>query len=100
MVSMAMLERRDADVNRFLGAGFDYIKLDFLSHGALEGVHYDSSVRTGMQAYNEGMRYVLNALGGRMFVSLSIAPLFPYQYGHSRRIACDANQSLIGNTEY
>jgi hypothetical protein len=46
------------------------------------------------------MQYVLNAIHGRMFISESIAPLFPYQYAHSRRIACDAEASLIGNTEY
>ena len=87
-------------INEFTNWGFDYVKLDFLSHGALEGVHYDTNVTTGIQAYNQGMQYVLNAINGRMFISESIAPLFPYQYGHSRRIACDAETSLISNTEY
>ncbi|MDR3456292.1 MAG: hypothetical protein P4N60_02510 [Verrucomicrobiae bacterium] len=87
-------------INEFTNWGFDYIKLDFLSHGALEGVHHDANVTTGIQAYNQGMQYVLNAINGRMFISESIAPLFPYQYGHSRRIACDAQTSLIGDTEY
>jgi hypothetical protein len=53
-----------------------------------------------MQAYNAGMQYLLNKINGTMFISESIAPLFPYQYGHSRRIACDAEGSLISNTEY
>ena len=35
-----------------------------------------------------------------MFISESIAPLFPYQYAHSRRIACDAEASTIANTRY
>ncbi|HSY19573.1 MAG TPA: autotransporter-associated beta strand repeat-containing protein [Candidatus Acidoferrales bacterium] len=87
-------------INEFTNWGFDYIKLDFLSHAALEGVHHDANVTTGMQAYNQGMQYLLNAINGRMFISESIAPLFPYQYGHSRRIACDAETSLIGDTEY
>jgi autotransporter-associated beta strand protein len=87
-------------VNLFTNWGFDYVKLDFLSHGALEGVHYDTNVTTGIQAYNQGMQYVLNLINGHMFISESIAPLFPYQYGHSRRIACDAQTSLIANTEY
>ena len=34
-----------------------------------------------------------------MFLSLSIAPLFPYQYGNSRRISCDA-WGTIGHSEY
>jgi autotransporter-associated beta strand protein len=87
-------------INEFTNWGFDYIKLDFLSHGALEGVHHDTNVTTGIQAYNQGMEYVLNAINGHMFISESIAPLFPYQYGHSRRIACDAETSRIGDTEY
>lgn len=79
--------------------GFDYVKLDFLSHGSLEGMHYDPAVTTGMQAYNQGMQYLLNDLGA-MFVSESISPIFPYQYAHSRRIACDAEASKISNTAY
>lgn len=90
----------DYFINLFTNYGFDYVKLDFLSHGALEGVHYDTNISTGIQAYNQGMQYVLNKINGRMFISESISPLFPYQYGHSRRIACDAQTSLIGNTEY
>ena len=87
-------------INYFTNFGFDYIKSDFLSHGALEGVHHDPSVTTGIQAYNQGMSNILSQINGRMFMSESIAPLFPYQYGHSRRIACDAETSLISNTEY
>jgi hypothetical protein len=87
-------------VNLFTNYGFDYVKLDFLSHGALEGVHYDPSVMPGIAAYNHGLQYVLRVINGRLFISESIAPLFPYQYGHGRRIACDAQASRIGNTEY
>ncbi|HVU27217.1 MAG TPA: hypothetical protein VHG71_05715 [Verrucomicrobiae bacterium] len=90
----------DHYINAFTHWGFDYVKLDFLSHGALEGVHYDTNVTTGIQAYNQGMQYILNKINGQMFISESIAPLFPYQYGHSRRIACDAQTSLISNTQY
>ncbi len=34
-----------------------------------------------------------------MFINLSIAPTFPYQYADGKRIACDAYYS-IANTEY
>lgn len=87
-------------IDLYTNYGFDYVKLDFLSHGALEGVHYDTNVTTGIEAYNEGMSNVLRAINGRMFISESIAPIFPYQYADSRRIACDAQASEIGNTEY
>ena len=93
-------QRIDYYVNLFTNWGFDFVKLDFLSHGSFEGVHHDPNVTTGIQAYNQGMQHVLNAINGRMFISESIAPLFPYQYAHSRRIACDAQTSLIGDTEY
>jgi Alpha galactosidase C-terminal beta sandwich domain len=87
-------------INEFTNWGFDYVKLDFLSHGTFEGVHNDPNMTTGIQAYNQGMQYVFNAINGRMFISESIAPLFPYQYADSRRIACDAQRSRISDTEY
>lgn len=89
----------DHYANLFVADGFDYLKLDFLSHGALEGVHYDTNVTTGIQAYNQGMGYLLRRVDGRMFLDESIAPIFPYQYAHARRISCDAFHS-IANTEY
>jgi hypothetical protein len=82
----------------FKDLGFDYLKLDFLSHGALEGAHYDANVTTGIQAYNQGMQYLLDQNNGRMFLSESIAPIFPYQYANSRRIYCDAS-TTIADTE-
>ena len=81
-------------MNYFGGHGFDYVKMDFLSEGAMEGVHYDPNVTTGIQAYNQAMQYILDQNGGRMFLSESIAPIFPYQYAHSRRIYCDASGSI------
>ncbi len=82
----------------FRSRGFDYLKLDFLTHGALEGAHYDTNVTTGIQAYNQGMQYLLAQNNGQMFLSESIAPIFPYQYAHSRRIYFDAPGS-ISDTE-
>ena len=81
-------------LNYFKNLGFDYLKLDFLTHGALEGVHYDKNVTTGIQGYNEGMQYLLTQNNGRMFLSESIAPIFPYQYANSRRIYCDASTTI------
>lgn len=85
--------------HRFLEDGFEYIKLDFLSHGSLEGAHDDPAVKTGIQAYNEGMAYIDKVLDGRMFISESIASIFPSRYAHSRRISCDVGGSLE-STEY
>lgn len=81
-------------MNYFKTRGFDFLKLDFLSHGAMEGVHYDPNVTTGIQAYNQGMQYLVTQNNGRMFLSESIAPIFPYRYAHARRIYCDAASSI------
>jgi alpha-galactosidase len=83
--------------------GFKYLKLDFLSHGALEGAHADPAIQTGTEAYNLGMQDVVKANAGRMFLSLSIAPLFPSGYGHARRLSCDTKGHISGkdqSTEY
>jgi len=84
--------------------GFEFIKLDYLSHGTLEGgsnngVRFDSSVKTGIQSYNYGMKYVKDRIGEGIFINLSVAPLFPYQYGHARRLSCDSYGSIF-ETEY
>ncbi len=87
-------QRIDFYYLRFSTNGFDYAKFDFLSHGILEGgsnngVYYDSTVHTGVQAYNQGMAYLAKKFGATMFMDESIAPIFPYQYAHARRVSCD-----------
>ncbi|MEK3658701.1 S-layer homology domain-containing protein [Paenibacillus sp. FSL F4-0236] len=86
-------------LDKFKDLGFTFIKLDFLTHGSLEGQHFDPTITTGIQAYNEGMLYVKDRLDGKMFISASIAPIFPSQYAHSRRISCDT-YGKINETEY
>ena len=92
-------QRMDYYLKKFKKLGFEYIKLDFLTHGALEGRHFDPKVQTGTQAYNQGMAYVDKLVADQMFISESIAPLFPSQYAHSRRIATDTFGS-ISDTEF
>jgi len=90
-------------LQKFQRLGFRYLKLDFLSHGALEGVHFDPAIQTGIEAYNEGMKQIVDETGNRMFLSLSIAPLFPSGYGHARRLSCDTKGHISGGdqtTEY
>ena len=92
-------ERIDYYINKFKTMGFDFIKLDFLSHGTLEGgsnngVYYDTNVQTGIQAYNQGMKYIDQDVGSSMLIDESISPLFPYQYAHSRRVAGDTYGSI------
>jgi len=80
----------ESDIHKFQRDGFKYIKADFMTHGALEADHYyDSKVTTGIEAYNEGMKFVTKVAGKDMYLNLSISPLFPAQYANSRRISCD-----------
>ncbi|MGI4789975.1 MAG: alpha-galactosidase [Janthinobacterium lividum] len=100
----ATLERIDWECSQFVAWGFDFVKLDFLTHGSLEGIHFDPHITTGTAAYNAGMARVTadlspSKIGRPFFISLSIAPLFPAGYGHSRRISCDTF-GTIGNSEY
>ena len=90
-------------VDAFAKMGFKYLKIDFLSHGALEGAHFDPAIQTGTEAYNLGMKDLVDTNRGRMFISLSIAPLFPSGYGHARRLSCDTKGHMSGkdqSTEY
>lgn len=83
----------------FRRCGFEYVKMDFMTHGAMEADHWHNpEIRTGMQAYNYGMA-LLNKYFGDMYINLSISPIFPAQYAQSRRIACDA-WNKIKDTEY
>ncbi len=78
-------------MNRFIDWGYTYLKMDFMIHGALEADSwYNSAITTGTQAYNYGMRYLDSLSDGRLFLNLSIAPVFPANYAQGRRIACDA----------
>jgi alpha-galactosidase len=98
------LQRMDWYTNKFISEGFEYIKLDFLAHGALEGQHHNPEITTGIAAYHYGMSYLQNKLspeviGRPFFINLSIAPLFPYAFAHSRRVSCDVFGTLQ-DTEY
>lgn len=81
--------------DRFVEWGFDYVKVDFLSHGGMEASRYNKEAVTGRMALHEGYKFFTDLvnpekIGRPFFVSLSIAPLFPCGYGHARRFSCDA----------
>lgn len=96
--------RVDATIKRFLDMGFDYLKVDFMSHGACEGVHYQHEITTGVAAYHYGLKAMCRqfqpeVLGRPFFLDFSIAPLFPHGYANARRISCDAFGQIY-DTEY
>lgn len=76
-----------------------FIKIDFLSAGALESARrYDPEVRTGIQAYNYGMKLlrhlVDSIMGPEIFITQAISPLFPNQYAHTRFLSTDVYSHL------
>lgn len=83
----------------FKRCGYEYVKMDFMTHGRMEADRwYDRSITTGTEAYNYGM-HLLDSIFSDMYLNLSISPIFPAQYAQSRRIACDA-WNKIKDTEY
>lgn len=84
--------------------GFDYLKVDFMSHGARECSHYLGSITTGTEAYCYGLKHLCRLLspeklGRSVFIDFSIAPIFPHGYCHARRVSCDAFGQIY-DTEY
>ncbi len=82
-------------LREIVALGFDYLKIDFTSHGAVEGRRANKEIHTGRQALNYFYQIVREELdsakcGREIFVSLSISPLFPSGQGHARRFSCDA----------
>ena len=88
------------DMQKFRVWGIKYLKCDFQSNGAIEADSwYNKNCHTGIQAYNEGMAFLLSKAPADMYIDLSISPAFPYQYAHGRRISCDA-WGQIGQSKY
>lgn len=94
------------EIHKYSLWGIKYVKLDFMCNGAIEADSWhDPTVTTGIEAYNKGMAFLVqqvarfnNGDSNSMFLDLSMAPLFPYQYCHGRRVSTDA-WSKIDNTE-
>lgn len=79
--------------------GAKFIKIDFLTAGALESTkRYDPNVRTGLQAYNYGMKMLKtlcdSIVGKDIFITEAISPMFPSQYAHTRFISTDVYSHL------
>ncbi len=79
--------------------GAKFIKIDFLTAGALESTRrYDHNIRTGLQAYNYGMKMLKSLadsiLGKDIFITEAISPMFPSQYAHTRFISTDVYSHL------
>ena len=92
----------DSEIRKIKAHGFEYLKVDFTDNGMIQAdSYYNPNVHTGVEAYNEGFTHFCQRAdeGTPLYIALSIAPIFPYQYGNSRRIACDT-WGRIKHTEY
>lgn len=74
--------------------GAKFLKIDFLTAGALETPkHYNPEIRSGLQAYNFGMKMLKHLidsiLGPDIFITQAISPVFPSQYAHARFLSTD-----------
>lgn len=79
--------------------GAKFIKIDFLTAGALESIKwYDPNIRSGMQAFNFGMKMLKeltdSIMGKDVFITEAISPMFPSQYAHTRFISTDVYSHL------
>lgn len=88
-------------INKLKECGFEMIKIDFIGHAAIESTGFeDKNVKTGMQAFHVGMKYLVEQLGDQMLIYAAISPnIATAPYVHVRRIACDAYND-IGHTRY
>ena len=88
-------------IDKFKACGFEFIKLDFIGHAAVEADSWhDTSVKTGYQAFHQGMKYLTDRLDDKMVVYAAISPnVATGPYAHIRRVACDAF-AQINDTEY
>ena len=92
--------RNEYYVDQFIRDGYEFYKIDFMHHGCQEAdCWYNPDVSTGIQAYNEGFTHLVEYIAGRMFLNLGIAPIFPFQYAHTRHICCEA-YGAMSDTQY
>lgn len=74
---------------RVRGWGFEMVKLDFLSLGAIEGERHDRRA-TGTAALRDGLRAFLDGLGDDVYVLACGAPMLPLAgLCHGNRIGHD-----------
>lgn len=97
----ATKDRINLVIDKFKANGFEMIKIDFIGHAAVEADSYfDPQIKTGMQAFHHGMKYVIDRLENKMLVYVAISPsLATGPYAHMRRIATDSFAD-IDETQY
>lgn len=90
----ATRQRIIAELQKAKAIDARFLKIDFLSAGALETPqHYNKNIRSGLQAYSYGMKMLKHlidsVLGPDIFITQAISPTFPSQYTHARFLSTD-----------
>ena len=107
----------EQQLHQALFQGHRYIKLDYMAHGSVEtgatpafylsnqanadAENNGERITTGAQAYHYALKHINTYLKNHplypkdddFYINLSIAPAFPANLAHSRRISCDAYNS-------
>ena len=87
-------KRISAKITNKIKAGNRFLRLDFLFHGAVEGVYYDKNITTGAQAYYHGIEYIKSLVGDSIHINIAISPFFPYHFADSRRSSGDTYEYI------
>jgi len=90
----ATRQRIIAELQKAKAIDAKFLKIDFLSAGALESsVRYNKNIGSGLQGYHYGMKMlkhlVDSILGTDIFITQAISPTFPSQYTHARFLSTD-----------
>ncbi|MCU7695006.1 hypothetical protein ACFSPU_13400 [Haoranjiania flava] len=95
----ATRERIIAELQNAKAINAKFLKIDFLSAGAMEStVRYKKNIRSGLEGYNYGMKMLKqlidSVLGKDIFITQAISPMFPHQYAHARFLSTDIYSHL------
>ncbi|MCH5599121.1 alpha-amylase family protein [Niabella ginsengisoli] len=95
----ATRERIIGELQKAKAIGAKFLKIDFLTAGALESsIRFDKKIQSGLQGYNFGMKMLKglidSVLGPDVFITQAISPTFPNQYAHTRFLSTDVYSHL------
>lgn len=90
--------------DRYKAWGVRHVKLDFMNGSSCEGRHYDPNVKSGVQAFNQGLKFIMdNATypdGSHMFLDLELSPYFPYQFAQAQLMTSDIHHGGLFTSKY
>ena len=100
----ATRERIIAELKKAKAIHARFLKIDFLTAGALESKsRYNKNIHSGLQAYHYGMNMLAHLidsiLGPDIFITHAISPTFPAQFAHARFLSTDIYSHFRDDTQ-